>query len=84
MSSQAKPEANAITFSEAAQSLETIVERFRSETLPLEEALSLFEVGVQHIKVCQAKLTEAGGRVEELVKTLQADGESVTRPFSEA
>jgi exodeoxyribonuclease VII small subunit len=69
------------TFSEASDALETIVERFRSETLPLEEALSLFEEGVKHIKVCQGKLTDARGRVEELVKTLQEDGESVTRPF---
>jgi exodeoxyribonuclease VII small subunit len=69
------------TFSEASESLEEIVDRFRSETLPLEEALRLFEEGVQHIKVCQGKLTDARGRVEELIKTLQADGESLTRPF---
>ncbi|MCE3235946.1 MAG: exodeoxyribonuclease small subunit [Vampirovibrio sp.] len=69
------------SFSEASEALDGIVERFRSESLPLEEALKLFEQGVQHIKVCQSKLTDARGRVEELVKTLQADGESVTRPF---
>lgn len=69
------------SFSEASEALDAIVERFRSESLPLEEALTLFEQGVQHIKVCQSKLTDARGRVEELVKTLQADGESVTRPF---
>lgn len=69
------------TFSESSQALEEIVERFRSESLPLEEALNLFEDGVGHIKVCQSKLTEARGKVEELVKTLQEDGESVTRPF---
>jgi exodeoxyribonuclease VII small subunit len=69
------------TFSESSQALEEIVERFRSESLPLEEALGLFEEGVGHIKVCQSKLTEARGQVEELVKTLQADGESMTRPF---
>lgn len=68
-------------FSQASEALDEIVERFRSDTLTLEEALSLFEEGVGHIKVCQSKLTEARGRVEELVKTLQADGESVTRPF---
>jgi exodeoxyribonuclease VII small subunit len=70
------------TFSEASHALEEIVERFRSETLPLEEALSLFEEGVGHVKTCQAKLSEARGRVEELVKTLQDDGEIVTRPFA--
>lgn len=69
------------TFSESSDALDTIVERFRSESLSLEEALALFEEGVQHIKVCQTKLTQARGRVDELVKTLQEDGESVTRPF---
>lgn len=69
------------SFSEASEALDAIVERFRSESLPLEEALNLFEQGVQHIKVCQSKLTDARGRVEELVKTLQVDGESITRPF---
>lgn len=69
------------TFSESSDSLDTIVERFRSESLSLEEALTLFEEGVHHLKICQEKLTQARGRVEELVKTLQEDGESVTRPF---
>lgn len=69
------------TFSVSSQALEEIVERFRSESLPLEEALKLFEEGVGHIQVCQSKLTDARGQVEALVKTLQADGESVTRPF---
>jgi exodeoxyribonuclease VII small subunit len=69
------------TFSESSDALDTIVERFRSESLSLEEALTLFEEGVYHLKICQTKLTQARGRVEELVKTLQEDGESVTRPF---
>lgn len=69
------------TFSKSAEALDAIVERFRDGSLSLEEALTLFEEGVGHLKVCQGKLTEARGRVEELVKTLQADGESVTRPF---
>jgi exodeoxyribonuclease VII small subunit len=69
------------TFSKSSDALEGIVDRFRSDNLSLEEALTLFEEGVQHIKVCQSKLSEARGRVDELVKTLQADGESMTRPF---
>jgi exodeoxyribonuclease VII small subunit len=69
------------TFSQASAALDEIVERFRNESLPLEEALQLFEQGVKHVKTCQNKLTEARGRVDELVKTLQEDGESVTRPF---
>ncbi len=69
------------SFSEATQQLDTIIEKFKSGNLPLEEALTLFEEGVAHLKVCQTKLTDARGKVEELVRTLGADGESVTRPF---
>jgi exodeoxyribonuclease VII small subunit len=69
------------TFSESSEALDEIIERFKEGSLPLEEALGLFEEGVGHLKVCQSKLSEARGKVEELVKTLQADGESVTRPF---
>lgn len=69
------------TFSQSSEALDEIVERFRTESLSLEEALKLFESGVRHVKVCQSKLTEARGRVDELVKTLQEDGEAVTRPF---
>ena len=69
------------TFSTSAEKLDEIIERFKEGSLPLEEALTLFEEGVGHLKICQEKLTTARGRVDELVKTLQADGESLTRPF---
>ena len=69
------------TFTQSANALEEIVDKFRDGSLELEEAMTLFEQGVGHLKVCQTKLTEARGRVDELVKTLQNDGESVTRPF---
>jgi exodeoxyribonuclease VII small subunit len=75
--------AELLSFSEASSSLENIVERFRAETLPLEEALALFEEGVGHVKTCQSKLSQTRGRVEELVRSLQEGGESVTRPFGE-
>ena len=68
-------------FEECLQRLEEVVNQLERGDVPLEQALKLFEEGVKHIKVCQGKLTEARGRVDELVKTLQEDGESVTRPF---
>jgi len=72
-----------LSFSDSSKALEDIVERFRRETLPLETALALFEEGVGHVKTCQGKLSQTRGRVEALVKSLQADGEIVTRPFGE-
>lgn len=76
MSSNSSP-----SFTEASQALDKIVERFRHDSLPLEDALALFQEGVAHIKTCQSTLIQARGEVEELVKSLQADGESLTRPF---
>jgi exodeoxyribonuclease VII small subunit len=66
------------SFTEASKALETIVQRFKTETLPLEEALSLFEAGVGHIQTCQAKLTDVKGKVDVLVKSL---GEPTVQPF---
>lgn len=71
-------------FTTSMKSIESILDRFKSGTLTLEESLTLFESGVGHLKVCQQKLTTAKGKVEELVQTLQAGGEAVTRPFAEA
>lgn len=69
------------SFSASCAALDEIIERYRGGSLDLEESLELFEQGVQHLKVCQTRLTAARGKVDELVKTLQTDGESVTRPF---
>jgi len=60
-------------FTQSLEALDEIVGRLKSQTLPLEEALTLFEQGVSHIKVCQQTLTQTQGKVEELVKTLQAE-----------
>jgi len=77
------PSKEPLNFSDSSKALEDIVERFRRETLPLETALALFENGVGHVKICQGKLSQTRGRVEELVKSLQVDGEIATRPFGE-
>jgi len=65
-------------FTQSLEALDEIVNKLKTQTLPLEEALALFEEGVGHIKICQTTLTQTQGRVEELVKTLHADGEVVT------
>lgn len=68
-------------FTTSMQALEGILDTFKAGTLNLEDSLTLFEKGIQHLKVCQEKLTHARGRVDELVKTMQASGEAVTQPF---
>jgi exodeoxyribonuclease VII small subunit len=73
------------SFTVAAEALDGILDRFRSETLPLEDALSLFETAVGHIKTCQSRLCVAKGKIEELVTSLHQDDDgssTTTQPFS--
>ncbi|MDX2085699.1 MAG: exodeoxyribonuclease VII small subunit [Candidatus Melainabacteria bacterium] len=69
------------SFSEASQMLSQILERFRTDSLPLEEALALFEEGVGCLNVCQQRLTEGRGRVEQLLSQLPQEGALMTQPF---
>jgi exodeoxyribonuclease VII small subunit len=72
------------SFTVAAEALDGILDRFRGETLALEEALALFETAVGHIKTCQTRLTVAKGKIEELVTTLHQDADAMaeTQPFN--
>jgi exodeoxyribonuclease VII small subunit len=60
------------TFTQASQALATIVDRFKTDTLPLEEALALFEQGITHVAQCQKLLSATEGRLVEL-NTLLAE-----------
>lgn len=65
-------------FEEALKELEEIVEKLERGNLPLEEALGLFEKGVELSRICHQKLEEAKRKVEILVK----QGNTMTpRPF---
>lgn len=55
--------------------LEEILARMESDDVQLEEALALFEEGVQHVRAAETTLSAAELRVEELL----ASGE--TRPL---
>jgi exodeoxyribonuclease VII small subunit len=63
------------TFEQALQQLEQIVQRLEKGELPLEESLRLYEDGVRLSRLCHAKLEEAEGRIETLLK--DARGEPV-------
>jgi exodeoxyribonuclease VII small subunit len=90
--SEAKPqpsagEASAPSFEAALQKLETIVQRLEKGELTLEESLALYEEGIRLSRLCHAKLEEAEGRIEQLVKdargevALDAQGKPRTKPF---
>jgi len=68
----------ALSFEQALEKLETLVERLEGGDLPLEEALSTFEEGVALTRRCAGQLDQAERRIEVL--TREADG-VVSRPF---
>ncbi len=55
-------------FEECLQRLENIVNELEKGDLPLEQALTLFEEGVQLSASCRKELEEAEGKVEILLK----------------
>ncbi len=70
------------TFEVALQELEEIVNRLEQGDLPLEEALTFFEKGVELSRYCHTKLDEAQKRVEILLK--DANGKMTAQPFEPA
>ena len=65
-------------FEECLQKLETIVDELEKGNLPLEQALKLFEQGVELSNSCRKELEEAEGRVEILLKQ---NGKIQAEPF---
>jgi exodeoxyribonuclease VII small subunit len=66
-------------FEKSLARLEEVVRRLESPQLALDDAMKLFEEGVELSRECQKQLEEAEGRVEILLK--KADGKFVAEPF---
>jgi len=66
-------------FEKSLLRLEDVVRRLESPQLSLDDAMKLFEEGVQLSRECQKQLEEAEGRVEILLK--KADGKLAAEPF---
>ena len=74
-----KPTDGARTFERSLQRLEEVVKKLENASLSLDEAMKLFEEGVELSRDCQKQLQEAEGRVEILLK--KAGGKMVAEPF---
>jgi exodeoxyribonuclease VII small subunit len=75
-----KPElAKKPDFERSLARLEEVVRKLESPQLSLDEAMKLFEEGVELSRECQKQLEEAEGKVEILLK--KADGKLVAQPF---
>jgi exodeoxyribonuclease VII small subunit len=66
-------------FEASLEELERIVERLDRDELELDEALELFERGVSRLRTAGRHLSEARGRVEELIE--DASGELASVDF---
>jgi len=81
------PEEKAPSFEAALKQLEEIVQRLEKGELSLEDSLRLYEDGVRLARLCHAKLEEAEGKIELLMKDARGDamldrqGRPRTTPF---
>ncbi|MCS6863115.1 MAG: exodeoxyribonuclease VII small subunit [Abditibacteriales bacterium] len=75
-----QPTNNDLSFEEALQQLEAIVEKLESGEASLEESLALFERGMGLAKLCEDKLNRAATKIQEL--TVSADGTLTVREAS--
>ncbi len=61
---------NEMTFESAVAELQEVVEKLEAGKVALEESLSLYERGVELVKICNARLDLA----EQRVRTVRLDG----------
>jgi exodeoxyribonuclease VII small subunit len=66
-------------FEQSLARLEEVVRKLESANLPLDQAMKLFEEGMQLSRDCQKQLEQAEARVEILLK--KAGGEMVAETF---
>lgn len=66
-------------FERSLARLEEVVRRLENANLSLDDAMKLFEEGVELSRECQKQLEQAEGRVEMLLK--KVDGKLAAEPF---
>jgi exodeoxyribonuclease VII small subunit len=74
-------QADQLTFEQAVDKLEQIVERLESGDVPLEQAIELFQEGMKLSQYCSKKLEQVERKIEML---LEDDGEISRKPFQAA
>ena len=79
MPSESGKKPRGITFEDAVEKLESIVDEMEADDLPLEELLVRYEEGANMVKFCGEKLKAAELKVEQLEESLE--GELKERPL---
>jgi len=70
-----------LSFEEAIERLENIVDKLESGDVPLEAAIELFQEGMKLSQLCGGKLEQIERKIEVLIET-EAGFE--TKPFAQA
>ena len=71
-----KQERNSLSFEEAIERLEEILQSMEEEQLPLEQLLQRYEEGVKLLRFCQEQLKAAQDRIRVLME--EEDGSLTT------
>lgn len=66
-----------ISFDQALERLEEIVQQLEGGQLSLEDSLAVFEEGVKLSILCQKELKKADGKVQRLVKKINGELELI-------
>ena len=67
MAADAKNDIAALTFEQALQQLEQIVQRLEKGQVDLEDSIEIYERGSKLKAHCEAKLKDAEARIEKIV-----------------
>jgi exodeoxyribonuclease VII small subunit len=89
VSSKPKQRETELNFENAMDRLETIVEQMESGKLPLEDLIVRYEEGMNLVKICQERLTNAEQKIEIIArnsagKTIVNDFEATPEPAAPA
>lgn len=60
-----------ISFEEAIQKLESVIDSLNNPAEPLQKLLDLYEEGVNYLNICKQRLSEAEAKVTVLDQKLQ-------------
>ncbi len=74
-----KQENRALSFEQALEELERIVEELETGEVGLEDSLKLYEKGIGLYRLCMKRLEDLQGKIEVLVKEL--DGSFTKKDF---
>ncbi len=65
-----------ISFEEAIQKLESVIDSLSNPAEPLQKLIELYEEGVGYLNICKQRLTEAEAKVSILDQKLQQQNQT--------